>query len=46
MVLFIPVIWVIKGRWRPSSARRDADEHEAAVAAELARLVGEQKVAI
>ena len=46
MVVFIPLIWVIKGRWRPSSARRDAAEHEAAVAEELARLVGEQKVAI
>ncbi len=46
MVIFIPVIWLIKGRWRPSSARRDAAEHEAAVAEELARLIGEQKVAI
>jgi sugar phosphate permease len=40
MVLFIPTIWVIKGRWMPSSARRDAEQHEAAVAAEMARLIG------
>jgi ACS family D-galactonate transporter-like MFS transporter len=38
MVLFIPLIWLTKGRWKPSSARRDAAEHEAAVAEELARL--------
>jgi sugar phosphate permease len=44
MVAFIPVIWLSKGRWKPSSAKRDADEHEAAVAEELARLIGEQPV--
>jgi hypothetical protein len=44
MVVFIPLIWLTKGRWKPSSARRDAAEHEAAVAAELARLIGEQQV--
>jgi sugar phosphate permease len=44
MVVFIPVIWLSKGRWRPSSARRDAQEHETAVAEELARLIGEQSV--
>jgi MFS family permease len=44
MVVFIPLIWLSKGRWRPSSARRDAQEHEAAVAEELARLIGEQSV--
>jgi MFS family permease len=44
MVLFIPVIWLSKGRWRPSSARRDTEEHEAAVSEELARLIGEQSV--
>jgi hypothetical protein len=44
MVVFIPLIWLSKGRWRPSSARRDAEEHETAVAEELARLIGEQHV--
>jgi MFS family permease len=44
MVVFIPMIWLAKGRWKPSSARRDAEEHQAAVAEELARLIGEQHV--
>jgi MFS family permease len=44
MVAFIPVIWLAKGRWKPSSARRDAEAHEAAVAEELARLIGPQTV--
>ena len=28
MVIFIPLIWLTKGRWSPASARREA-EHEA-----------------
>lgn len=44
MLIFIPVIWLTGGRWKPSSARRDAEEHEAAVAEELARLIGQQTV--
>jgi MFS family permease len=44
MVVFIPLIWVTKGRWKPSSARRDAAEHELAVQEELARLTGEGAV--
>jgi hypothetical protein len=40
MVLFIPTIWLTKGRWHPSRAKRDEDEHEAEVAAELKELVG------
>jgi hypothetical protein len=46
MVVFIPLIWLTKGRWKPSSARRDAAEHEAAVAEELARLIGEQPISV
>ncbi len=46
MIVFIPTIWLAKGRWRPSAARRDAEEHSAAVAEELARLIGEQPVSI
>ena len=46
MVVFIPAIWLTKGRWKPSSARRDAEEHRAAVAEELARLIGEQPVSV
>jgi MFS family permease len=44
MVLFIPSIWLTTGRWKPSSAQRDADEHTSAVADELARLIGQQPV--
>ena len=46
MVIFIPAIWLAGGRWRPSSARRDAEEHKAAVDEELARLVGRPTVSI
>jgi hypothetical protein len=38
MVIFIPLIWLTKGRWKPSSARRDAREHQEAVEEEMARL--------
>jgi MFS family permease len=46
MIVFIPTIWLAKGRWRPSSARRDAAEHETAVAEELARLIGGDPVSV
>jgi MFS family permease len=42
MVLFIPTIWLTKGRWSPSKAKRDEDEHEDRVAAELKELVGSE----
>ncbi|MGH9092319.1 MAG: MFS transporter [Acidimicrobiales bacterium] len=38
MVLFIPTIWLVRGRWSPRRARRDEEEHERAVAAELEQL--------
>jgi hypothetical protein len=40
MVLFLPFIALVKGRWRPSAARRDAAEHEAIVRVELSHLIG------
>jgi len=46
MVVFIPLIWLTKGRWRPASARRDAMEHDARVNEELARLVGQSEVRV
>jgi len=46
MLVFIPAIWLTSGRWKPSSASRDAEEHGAAVAEELARLIGQQPVSI
>jgi predicted MFS family arabinose efflux permease len=40
MVLFIPTIFLNRGRWSPKMARKDEDEHEADVAKELRELVG------
>jgi len=40
MVLFIPTIWLNRGRWSPKRAREDEDEHEEDVARELKELVG------
>jgi len=39
MVVFIPTIWLTRGRWSPKKARRDAEDHDRAVEAELAALV-------
>jgi MFS family permease len=36
--VFIPLIFLMGGRWSPRRARKDLDEHEAAVAKELAEL--------
>ena len=38
ILLFLASIPLLRGRWRPSAARRDEEEHEAMVAAELAKL--------
>ncbi len=46
MIIFIPLIWLTKGRWKPSSARRDEAEHDARVNEELARLIGEGSVKV
>jgi len=46
MLVFIPAIWLSGGRWKPSSASRDAEAHQAAVAEELARLIGQQPVTL
>ena len=40
MVLFIPTIWLNRGRWSPARAREDERKHEADVEAELKQLVG------
>jgi MFS family permease len=40
MALFVPIIWLTKGRWNPRTAKRDALEHQARVSEELSRLVG------
>jgi len=38
MIFFLLSIPLLRGRWKPSDARRDEQEHEAMVAAELAKL--------
>ena len=38
MVLFLPFIFLTKGRWSPKRAKQDLDEREAAVAKELAAM--------
>ncbi|MCK4176794.1 MFS transporter [Aciditerrimonas ferrireducens] len=40
-LVFIPTVLLLRGRWRPSAARRDQQAWEAQVAAELARLRAE-----
>jgi len=40
IVFFLLSIPLLRGRWKPSDARRDEEEHEAMVAAELAKLRG------
>jgi hypothetical protein len=36
--LLLPTIFLLKGRWNPKAAKRDADEHERMIEAELAAL--------
>jgi hypothetical protein len=40
MVLFIPTIWLARGRWSPARARKDQQQHAADVDRELHELVG------
>ena len=40
MVVFIPTIWLNRGRWSPKRARDDEAKHEEDVARELKELVG------
>ncbi|HEY2793392.1 MAG TPA: MFS transporter [Micromonosporaceae bacterium] len=37
-ILFMPFIWMMTGRWRPSAARADAAAHDEAVAREMAAM--------
>ncbi len=39
-IVFIPLIFLLTGAWSPKRAKREEEEHEAMVAAELARLRG------
>ena len=38
IIFFLLSIPLLRGRWRPRDARRDEEEHEALVQAELAKL--------
>ena len=38
IALFLPLIFVMKGRWNPKRAREDEEEHERFVEEELARM--------
>ena len=38
ILLFIPFIFLMKGRWSPAAAQRDADEHQRYVVAELTKI--------
>jgi len=42
MIVFIPTIWLIRGRWSPRKAKADADAHDRAVEAELAALLQQE----
>lgn len=37
-VVFVPLIFLLSGRWNPAKAKQDEQEHEQLVAAELARM--------
>jgi MFS family permease len=39
-IVFLPFVFVMKGRWSPKRARQDEEEHERKVQEELAALVG------
>lgn len=41
-ILFVPLIFVMAGYWNPRRARRAAEEHEALVDAELAKLTAQR----
>jgi hypothetical protein len=40
MVLFIPTIFLVRGRWSPARAREDETKRKEAVDKELKELVG------
>ena len=45
IAVFLPLIFVLKGRWSPKRAREDEEEHERLVEEELARLYEERAAA-
>jgi MFS family permease len=43
MVIFVPVIWLTKGRWNPAAAKRDFQEHEQRVQEEFFLLITKEQ---
>jgi MFS family permease len=43
VIAFIPVIFLLKGRWSPRKAKQEAMEHDRRIQAELAALHGQQE---
>lgn len=37
-LVFLPFVWALRGRWRPSAARADAQAHDVAIGRELTAL--------
>ena len=37
-LLFVPTIWLLRGRWNPKKAKRDAEDHEAMIRSEMLEL--------
>jgi MFS family permease len=37
-LVFLPLVFIMAGRWSPATAKRDAEEHDRLVSAELAKL--------
>lgn len=45
MIVFIPLIWLTKGRWSPAAAKRDAEDHDRRVNEELSHMLADEKTA-
>jgi MFS family permease len=46
MLVFVILVFFMRGRWSPRAARRDLEEHELLVSAELAKLAEEQAATV
>ena len=46
VALFIPMIWLMAGHWRPRDARESLREHETAVSREMAKVSGDDMNAV
>ncbi|HXY26691.1 MAG TPA: MFS transporter [Acidimicrobiales bacterium] len=46
MLVFVVLVFFMRGRWSPRAARRDLEEHERVVTEELAKLAQEESAAV